>query len=34
VLFFVEVNDDVLVLAVAHARRRPGYWLTRAKEGP
>ncbi len=26
---FREANDRVQVLAVAHARRRPGYWLGR-----
>jgi toxin ParE1/3/4 len=26
---FREVNDLVQVLAIAHARRRPGYWLGR-----
>jgi plasmid stabilization system protein ParE len=26
---FREANDRVEILAVAHARRRPGYWLGR-----
>jgi len=26
---FRETNDRIEVLAVAHARRRPGYWLGR-----
>lgn len=26
--------ESVLVLAVAHAKRRPLYWLTRTSEGP
>ena len=26
---FRETNDRVQILAVAHARRRPGYWLGR-----
>jgi hypothetical protein len=30
-----EVHPEViLVLAVAHAKRRPLYWLTRAGRGP
>ena len=28
-VFFVPGNDNLLVLAVAHARREPGYWLRR-----
>ena len=31
VVFFVERPGDVRVLAVAHGRRRPGYWLTRER---
>ena len=27
----IELGDDRFVLAVAHARRRPGYWLNRAR---
>lgn len=31
VFFRHDANDDeVLVLAVAHSRRRPGYWVDRA----
>jgi plasmid stabilization system protein ParE len=26
---FMEITDHVRVLAIAHARRRPGYWLDR-----
>lgn len=26
---FRETNDRLQILAVAHARRRPGYWLGR-----
>lgn len=26
---FREVGDDIEVIAVAHARRRPGYWRSR-----
>jgi plasmid stabilization system protein ParE len=29
--FLVDV-DDVQVVAVAHAARRPGYWLSRCRE--
>jgi len=28
-LVFLVREDEVRVLAVAHARRRPGYWLSR-----
>ena len=27
VVFFTEDDEKVLVMAVAHSRRRPGYWL-------
>lgn len=27
VVFFTAANESILVMAVAHARRRPGYWL-------
>jgi toxin ParE1/3/4 len=30
VIFFEDGLDDVRVLAVAHGKRRPGYWLRRA----
>ncbi len=29
VVVFVEVEDAIRVLAVMHAKRRPGYWLGR-----
>lgn len=28
-VFYVELEDQIRVLAIAHARRRPGYWLRR-----
>jgi len=28
-LFFIERSDEILVIAVAHDRRRPGYWRRR-----
>ncbi|MBV9948602.1 MAG: type II toxin-antitoxin system RelE/ParE family toxin [Myxococcales bacterium] len=31
VLFFVRANTAI-VLAVAHGKRRPGYWIARTKE--
>jgi toxin ParE1/3/4 len=27
-------DEGVVVLAIAHLRRRPGYWLHRARSGP
>lgn len=30
-VFFVVKGDVIRVLAVAHAKRRPGYWLGRAR---
>jgi toxin ParE1/3/4 len=30
-LYFVEHNDRFLVYAVAHHKRRPGYWARRLK---
>jgi toxin ParE1/3/4 len=32
-LIFYLTGDDVEILAIAHARRRPGYWLERASTG-
>ena len=29
VVVFKLLDEDVLVVAVAHARRRPGYWIDR-----
>lgn len=28
-VIFIDLGEDVRVLAVAHAKRRPGYWLDR-----
>lgn len=33
VLFFVRANTAI-VLAVAHGKRRPGYWVDRTEEDP
>lgn len=30
-LVFLELKEDIRVIAVAHLRRRPGYWLDRLK---
>jgi len=30
-LVFLELKEDIRVIAVAHVRRRPGYWLDRLK---
>jgi toxin ParE1/3/4 len=30
IIFFVE-NDELIVVAIAHAKRRPGYWKKRLK---
>jgi plasmid stabilization system protein ParE len=30
-LVFLVREDEVRVLAVAHAKRRPGYWLSRVR---
>jgi hypothetical protein len=32
VVFYEVVDDAVEVIAVAHAKRRPGYWLHRRSE--
>lgn len=29
VLFFLEMRDEVLILAIAHNRRQPSYWRSR-----
>jgi plasmid stabilization system protein ParE len=29
---FIDLGPEVRVLAVAHTRRQPGYWLDRVKE--
>ena len=31
VIFFVDEPDHVLVLAIAHQKRKPGYWLRRGR---
>jgi plasmid stabilization system protein ParE len=31
VIFFRVVGEEVEVMAVAHARRRPGYWVARGR---
>src|SRR5262245_25631442 len=31
-IVFVELDDHYLVVAVAHLKRKPGYWLTRLGE--
>jgi toxin ParE1/3/4 len=31
VVFYREISEHVEVVAVTHARRRPGYWRDRAK---
>jgi toxin ParE1/3/4 len=33
VVVYRPCNDRILVVAVAHGRRRPGYWRTRQIEG-
>ena len=30
-LIFEETADEIVVVAVAHAKRKPGYWLARVK---
>ena len=31
-VIFKEQSDSILVLAIAHAKRRPGYWAKRLKQ--
>src|SRR6266542_1264247 len=31
-LVYVELDEEIRVLALAHARRRPGYWRRRVSE--
>ena len=31
-LIFIDLDEHVRVLAVAHAKRRPGYWLDRVRK--
>ena len=28
---FIELNSEIRILAVCHAKRRPGYWLDRVQ---
>jgi hypothetical protein len=30
-VIYLEVSDRIRILAVAHDRRKPGYWKTRLK---
>ncbi len=32
VVYYAELDDEVWVVAVAHAKRRPGYWMNRRIE--
>jgi toxin ParE1/3/4 len=32
-VFFLDRESDIFVLAVAHAARKPGYWKDRLNEG-
>jgi toxin ParE1/3/4 len=31
-LVFMDLGEQVRILAVAHAKRRPGYWLDRVRQ--
>jgi toxin ParE1/3/4 len=31
-IFFLELDDTIWIAAVAHQKRRPGYWATRSPE--
>lgn len=33
ILFYMELEEAIWIAAVAHARRRPGYWQDRDYEG-
>jgi plasmid stabilization system protein ParE len=33
-LVFLETQDELRVVAVAHGKRRPGYWLYRLRSKP
>ena len=33
-IFFLELTDAIWIVAVAHQRRRPGYWRRRVKRPP
>jgi plasmid stabilization system protein ParE len=32
-LIFTVRDEEIFIVAVAHVRREPGYWRTRAREG-
>lgn len=32
VIYYLELEDHLCVMAIAHERRRPGYWKTRKPE--
>ncbi|MGH2583431.1 MAG: type II toxin-antitoxin system RelE/ParE family toxin [Dehalococcoidia bacterium] len=32
VIFYTELEDAIWIVAIAHGRRQPGYWLRRRKE--
>lgn len=34
VIFTIDASNDILVIAVAHERRLPGYWRERARNIP
>lgn len=31
-IFYRETDDDIRVIAIAHSKRKPGYWMGRAFE--
>jgi len=31
-IFYLELDDNIWIAAVAHQRRRPGYWASRTSE--
>jgi len=33
-LIYPRRNDEVEVIAVAHGKRRPGYWRSRMRDAP
>jgi plasmid stabilization system protein ParE len=34
VIFFLVEMDEITIVAVAHSRRRPGYWVARGPGSP
>ncbi|HEY2411494.1 MAG TPA: hypothetical protein VGI40_04600, partial [Pirellulaceae bacterium] len=32
VLYYLELEDHVCIMAIAHEKRRPGYWMRRKPE--